>query len=126
MHRKLFEKLSTQIGNSFRTILLVDVEEQRKIYVELQTKWESLSKTMKELQNKVTTYFVDSKIPPQQKLASIETELEDLCSLFGELKEPIDNEERFQLHLNRVQVSIIKNIHLLIYRNISFMCYFHR
>lgn len=102
----MFERLSSQFNQSLKTLSLIDAEEQRKKFLDLEQKWEALSNTMLELQAKVTYNFSDPDIPLDQKLISLEQDLSNLSTLFGELGSNIDNEEDFQFCLNQVQVSI--------------------
>lgn len=64
---------------------------------------------MNGIQNKVGEIIINPNVPADQKLSSIEKELNQLDTAFSNIHENIENEEQFQLHFNKIKVySLIK------------------
>lgn len=108
-----------------KTLKLTDTEAQREIFEAFEEEWKNFSRAMNTLQRKVTEKFIDLEIPLDQKLQSIEEELNELCTAFSDIRDNVENEEQFQLYLNRIQVSgslligrVTKNI--IVYNMVPF------
>lgn len=91
--------------NALKLLKIQDLEEQQQIFDELQDRWQKLTAKITALQNKATEKFINPDIPVDQKLTSIEKELNELDAEFSNASEDAHSEEEFQFYCHKAQVS---------------------
>lgn len=93
--------------NALKLLKIKDLKEQQQIFDDLQDRWQNLTAKITALQNKATEKFINSDIPVDQKLTSIEKELNELDSEFSSVPEDAHNEEEFQFYCHKAQVCFV-------------------
>lgn len=104
---KLNEQLTIHYNNALKLLKIKDQKEQQQIFDELQGRWQKLSEKISALQNKATEKFINSDIPVDQKLSSIEKELNELGAEFSNASEDAHSEEEFQFYCHKAQVCFL-------------------